>query len=98
MPKCEDHCYEDKRITADPRKTLVYAPGGLLVLKTPLLRAFLMFVQNVIMYVTIVVFIVPNSNLHMSLHEASSFTFFGTETGSRWFKKPRIDQNTPLAL
>ena len=35
---------------------LVCVPRGLLGLKIPLLGAFLMFVQNVIMYVTIVVF------------------------------------------
>ena len=33
-----------------------FYPRGLLEVKTPLLGAFLMFVQNVTMYITIVVF------------------------------------------
>ena len=39
-----------------PCKTLVHVPGGLLGLKTPHLGVFQTFVQNVIMYVFIVVF------------------------------------------
>ena len=65
------------------------SPGGLLGLKTPHFGVFQTFVQNVIMYVFIVVFIVPISNLHMPSHETSSFTFFGTDTASLWaLKKP----------
>ena len=54
LPKFGDTCYEHKSITVDPEKTLVRVPReqG----KIPLLGAFLMFVQNVIMYVAIVVF------------------------------------------
>ena len=46
LSRCGDYCYEHKSVTADPGKTLVRVPGGL----------FLVFVQNVIMYVFIVVF------------------------------------------
>ena len=73
-----------KVLLLTPKKTLVRVPRGLLWQEIPLLGDFLMFVQNVIMYVAIVVFIVPNSNLHMPLHETSSFTSFGTDTASLW--------------
>ena len=56
LPKFGDTCYEHKSITVDPEKTLVHVPRGLLRLKNALFGAFLMFVQNVIMYVAIVVF------------------------------------------
>ena len=56
LPKFEDTCYEHKSITVDSEKTLVPVPWGLLGLKIPLWGAFLMFVQNVTMYVVIVVF------------------------------------------
>ena len=50
------NCYEHKSITAEPGKILVRAPRGLLVLKHPFWGLFLMFFQNVNMYVFIVVF------------------------------------------
>ena len=43
LPKCGGNCYEHKNITAEPGKTLVRVPRGLLVLKTPILGAFPMF-------------------------------------------------------
>ena len=84
MPKFGDTCFEHRSITVGPEKTLVRVPRGLLGLKMLLLGAFLMFVQNVIMYVALVVFIVPNSNLHMSLHETSLFTFFERRQRPLW--------------
>ena len=49
-----------------------------------------MFVLNIIMYVFIVVFYSAISNLHMSSHETSSFTFFGIDTSSYGLKKPFV--------
>ena len=55
LPNCGDTCYEHNSITVDPENS-GSSPRGLLGLKIPLLGLFLMFVQNVIMYVAIVVF------------------------------------------
>ena len=65
-------------------KKLWFMSWGLLGLKHPFLGLFLMFVPNFIMYVAIVVFIVPNSNLYMSLHETSSFTFLERRQRPLW--------------
>ena len=56
--------------------TLGCALGALLGLKTPFWGFFLMFVQNTIMYVVIVVFMVLNSNLQVPIPETLSFTLF----------------------
>ena len=54
FPKCGDICYEYKTINADPGKTLIHVPGGLLGLKKhPFWGLFFLFVLNVIMYVVI---------------------------------------------
>ena len=56
FPKCGDICYEYKTINADPGKTLIHVPGGLLGLKKhPFWGLFFLFVLNVIMYVFLVV-------------------------------------------
>ena len=60
-----------------------------------------MLVQNVIMYVFIVVFIVPISNFHMSSHETSSFTFLEwiqRPYGLKIPKMPQIGQNGTFYL
>ena len=64
-------------------KKLVRVPLGVLGLKNAHFRGF-SDVCSKCHYVCCYsgFFIVPNSNLHMSLHETSSFAFFGTETAS----------------
>ena len=52
-------------------------PGGSFRAKKPLSGLFLMFLQNAIMYVVIVFFMVLNSNLQVSIPETLLFTFFG---------------------
>ena len=56
LPKYGDNCYERISITAHPGKTLVRVPRGTFRAKTPHFGFFQTFVQNVIMYVFIVVF------------------------------------------
>ena len=56
LPDLGDKCYERTIGTADPGKTLVRVPRELLGLKTPIWGLLLTFVQNVIMYVFIVVY------------------------------------------
>ena len=56
LPKRGYNYFEGTSSTAHPGKTLVHAPGGLLGLKTPRFGVFLTLVQNVMVYVFIVVF------------------------------------------
>ena len=53
-------------------------PHGLSGLKNALLGAFVDVCQNFIMFVVIVVFMVPEPNLNVVIHDTLSFTCFGT--------------------
>ena len=51
--KFEDNGCEHKIVIVDPGKTLVRAPGAFRAKKHPFWGAFLMFVENAILYIII---------------------------------------------